>query len=259
MTELKIGLEAETFVVDGNGIPIVIPGRFPQDGFPLLMEFRADPGATIGEVVANFMKVWINQRNDFEIYCKQNNIEAHIERTSFLPVPIEAYRKAVSAMGGCKEPGQSRNIYNINLDEFNDVVLSSEGKITHRYVSAGLHIHFSANYTVFTQTPNLIEKRKKDKTVYSIDGYKTVKVGTLSALEPKLIVHEIVRRMDERLYPTVVDPEMKRVCKYRQPGFYELKPWGFEYRSLPFSGMALDNLSDIVKFAFDTLREVLER
>jgi hypothetical protein len=37
------------------------------------------------------------------------------------------------------------------------------------------------------------------------------------------------------------------------PGFYEVKNYGFEYRSLPFNKLVLDNLKDIIAYAFEEL------
>ena len=49
-----------------------------------------------------------------------------------------------------------------------------------------------------------------------------------------------------------------RTLKYRNPGFYEKKSWGFEYRSLPANDdtLSLGKLRFIVETAFDLLNNL---
>jgi hypothetical protein len=89
----------------------------------------------------------------------------------------------------------------------------------------GLHIHFSST----------VKQRKGQGFTY--------------LTEP--VVQHIVRKLDEHF-----DEAIKRCSgEYRVPGMYELKPWGFEYRSLPFNSWAIENMVEIADFALNTLRE----
>lgn len=83
-------------------------------------------------------------------------------------------------------------------------------------VQAGLHIHFSKSHKA---------GEKNDITVYE-----------------QLDIPKIVRQFD-----TYWDAQIKEAG--RQKGWYELKPWGFEYRSLPNSVImeTPDKLSNFVE------------
>lgn len=83
-----------------------------------------------------------------------------------------------------------------------------------KVIRAGLHIHFS-----------------NDKTFDHKDGVFKYK-GVLNI--PKLI--------------QLLDKEFEKEIKdsNRLPGFYEMKPYGFEYRSLPNSVNVLD-VADVIK------------
>lgn len=66
-------------------------------------------------------------------------------------------------------------------------------------------------------------------------------------------VEFIVREMDKE-YTSIIT-----ACEgpYRIPGMWEAKPWGFEYRSLPFNQWVIDHLLEITEFAFDVLERSL--
>jgi hypothetical protein len=68
-------------------------------------------------------------------------------------------------------------------------------------------------------------------------------------------VEWIVKRMDDKFFKKYVSSEDKQT-KYRQPGYYELKEYGFEYRSLPASDETMNALREIVGFSFDLLKEI---
>jgi len=58
--------------------------------------------------------------------------------------------------------------------------------------------------------------------------------------------------MDEAFFDRFAPAEKNRT-KYRQPGFYELKDHGFEYRSLPANPETIEALPEIVGKAFELL------
>ena len=73
----------------------------------------------------------------------------------------------------------------------------------------------------------------------------------------KPAIEYIVKAMDEKFFEQFAPAKADRT-KYRQPGFFELKDYGFEYRSLPCNDKTLAALPEITAFAFDLLREVNE-
>ncbi len=76
----------------------------------------------------------------------------------------------------------------------------------HGVVRAGLHVHFS----------DIDEHTIVDK------DNKVVKYHTSNQLDIPYIVYQLDKMFKEHI-----------LCSHRQPGIYEMKPWGFEYRSLP--------------------------
>jgi len=80
---------------------------------------------------------------------------------------------------------------------------------------AGLHVHFSNNKIVKMFTPPSPHN--------PLGGYheESIPAGIMD-------MPRIIRELDKRFAP-----EIK--ASKRLPGFYELKPYGFEYRSLPNS------------------------
>ena len=94
--------------------------------------------------------------------------------------------------------------------------------------------------------------------LYAKEGYTTER--TLTARAGKLnkpAIEYIVKEMDDAFFKRFA-PEEKRRTKYRQPGFFELKPYGFEYRSLPANPGTMAALTEITKKAFDLLKEINE-
>ena len=87
-------------------------------------------------------------------------------------------------------------------------------------------------------------------------GYKekeTIRVEV--SLLTKPVVEWIVKSMDEQFFNRFAPPKDK-CTKYRQAGFYELKPYGFEYRSLPATMESIAALPEIVGHAFELLKTV---
>lgn len=66
----------------------------------------------------------------------------------------------------------------------------------------------------------------------------------------RAVMQYIVANMD-KTFGHMID-----ACKgpYRVPGMYEPKPWGFEYRSLPFNANAIGSMLQIVEMAHIYLR-----
>ena len=275
MLESKIGLEAEFVLLGKEGKAIVPPAYWERDGFPLLGEIRGEPGDDMANVVASFLK----KRLLAEARIKRGN---ELVFTDIIKVPLATYK---SAMKQVTEPkgeavGKVKNIYGINIDDFSDQIIS-KGKIQGINASCGLRIHFS--------------RSDVSKTVVREDEYELVKiplgldiVGSIGAedlidnfIKPEIRLYKrvdsnvkktleasvsqlnrptvewIVKQMDEKFFDKFAPEENKRT-KYRQAGFYELKDYGFEYRSLPANEASLGALPEIVDFAFKLLNSLNE-
>jgi hypothetical protein len=79
---------------------------------------------------------------------------------------------------------------------------------------------------------------------------KTVDIVNLR----KRVIEDIAKRCKHNgaIVP-MKRPKKEDRTKYRQPGFYELKPYGFEYRSLPANDAVMKALPEIVGKAFELL------
>jgi hypothetical protein len=73
----------------------------------------------------------------------------------------------------------------------------------------------------------------------------------------KPAIEYIVRAMDDTFFERFAPKEAERT-KYRQPGFFELKSYGFEYRSLPANPKTMAALPEIAEKAHALLQEVNE-
>ena len=94
--------------------------------------------------------------------------------------------------------------------------------------------------------------------LYRHAGYnKQDKTELYASRLNKPAIHYIVSEMDKAFFDRFA-PEKADRTKYRQPGFFELKPYGFEYRSLPATPETMAALPEITKKAFDLLSEVNE-
>lgn len=112
-----------------------------------------------------------------------------------LKLPKQLLREAIRSNGKDVYPNERGNIYNKDYSP-NDT-----------YNRAGLHIHFS-------------------KTKYIT--YNDPKLGSeiVHKIPMQMDFVKIIRTLDDRFIKDIQDAK-------RIPGFYEFKPHGFEYRSLP--------------------------
>jgi hypothetical protein len=226
----KVGLEAEFFLYNKKG-DLDFPGDFgfATDNFPLLGELRAIPGKSREETVGFFFQALANCK----MIAKNRGVTLHW--ASFMEITPEQKSVALKRMGR-KEISKCKNLYKTDILGLSDDVVEN-GKLIHTKISGGLHIHFSKeiNHTHLT-----------DKGV--------------SVTEKKYILREsekrrIIKAMDTKILPKYNPPVS---LKYRNPGFYEDKPWGFEYRSLPMIPFftQLDELVDLVDFCFGLLEKL---
>ncbi len=271
LDERNVGIEVEYLTLDEKGQVVLPPLYLDVDDFPLLAEIRAKPGSTVANTVANFLL----RKMEVE---RQLSRELSMSFQSSARVGLDVYRRAMQA---CTKPknevaGNVRNLYGTDITDFSDQIIKG-GKIQGINISCGLHIHFSCRSVdrVEVMRPKYTEVQlpiRVPETVpegakallqpfidlYKSDGYEVEQVleATASLLN-RPTIEWMVRSLDEEFFERLAGPKEKRT-KYRQPGFFELKPYGFEYRSLPASPEALDALPEIVEAAFKLLRGASE-
>ncbi len=266
MFENKVGIELEFFVTNTKN-ELTLPADYiPTDAFPLLGEIRAEPGDNVADCYSNFVKEKLLIQQSLP---KSKNMAIEACRR----VPLALYREA---MAKCNVPkGQAvsgvKNIYNIDISDFSDQIIK-DGKIQGINSSCGLHLHFSCRHhesAIYEEAqysriniPLQIEAKnigveeilKSSLDLFKRDGYKEIRtLKAASSLLNKPTIEWMVKELDTALFSKY----MKGVkpTKYRQPGFFELKPYGFEYRSLPATVDVIQDLPDILSFCFKLLKE----
>lgn len=229
----KVGLEAEFLLRDSNG-ELVYPENygFGYDEFRILGEFRADAGTTRHETVGKFIQSLVEVIN----LAQKNKLTIDF---SGLAIVSPQKKAEIIRKVGAKYVPPCTNIYKTDILNFSDDVVEN-GSITASRISAGLHVHFSRR--VYQETTEFIGDKEISRTY------------DRSLLTPSQIKN-IIRNMDKKILPSY---SLDVPLKYRQPGFYEIKPWGFEYRSLPMTErfINLGELRLLVDFAFGQLEKL---
>jgi len=278
----KVGLEVEYLLFNAKGECIIPPAAWDRDNFPLLGEIRGEPAEAWHETVSNLhvekMKLAAKLKKGYE--AKNLNV---------FRVPLKLYKDANKQIDS-KDYSDIKNIRKIDISEFSDQILGKQGKIQGVNVSCGLHIHFSCEevHQVKFFTDEYTEVSLplsfkwsdfgEDLTASEHHGLVSVmrpeislwkKLPKIPGAEPnqhlaarasrlnKPAIHYIVGEMDKAFFDRFSPAEKDRT-KYRQPGFYELKPYGFEYRSLPANQDSMLHINEITKKAFDLLKEINE-
>lgn len=257
----KVGVEAEFFLLNSKDEAVVVPSGWDRDSFTVLGEIRGEPGDTPAETIGNFSK-------------RQYEVESMVtagRRIVMEPmrmIRLAVYRKAMQEMNAVDKYSTMKEIHNVygtDISEFSDQIVKG-GKIQGAKASCGLHIHFSCMHkderTIeeqvysYVQLPIDIGGATTTLSLWKKDGYKkkkTIKVSV--SLLTKPAIEWIVRTLDDTFFKRFAPSKDERT-KYRQPGFYELKPYGFEYRSLPATSETIKALPEIVEKAHKLLREL---
>ena len=264
--EKAVGIEVEFFVKNDKG-EVVMPGtNLDRDDFPLLGEIRAVQGKTMAEALGNF-------------YRKKVEMEALLTKKQVMSIShfelakLKVYQEAIRLITAPKNSKDIRNIYGIDISGFTDQVVK-DGKIQGANVSCGLHIHLSCReidevkveqdvYSAVsipittTASKDVIGLTHLVTPCLSLFKHEGTKIErTLMASTSKLnqpTIEYIVRAFDEKFFKRFA-PKKEECTKYRQPGFFERKSYGFEYRSLPANAETINALPEIVGFAFDMLK-----
>lgn len=257
-----VGLEAEYLLRNKEG-ELVSPDdyRLSTDGFPLLGEVRGDPGKTRAETVANFFRGWYE--NLYEIALLDEALT--VDLSGWGVVTPEVYAAAMRSLD-TKEVARCKNIYGTDLLSLSNKI-TKRGVITSVVLTTGLHVHFSSQDTVKFTSPRLksydLPLKFGDATIKTLTLYEKVgddreKVGEISRIT-KPVVRAFVEAFDKEILPNYsvkAASRFKDAMVYRQPGFYETKRYGFEYRSLPFTEQVLADLYKITDFAFTLLESL---
>jgi hypothetical protein len=259
MNTNKIGLEAEFLLTDANN-NLVYPQDhgFGCDDFCILGEFRGEPGATREETIANFYKAYYTVI--FQAKQKKLNVEI---KDGWRKIDPTLYAAILRKMGS-KSVAQCKNIYNMDILSLSDAEIEG-GKVTSQKVSAGLHIHFSSedvsrqSFTADTyesvKLPINLNHAEACFELYrkTSQSTKTEIVARANRISSPVIKY-IVESLDKGILPefTKTLPNLK----YRNPGFYESKAYGIEYRSLPFNKNVLEKIDSIVDYSYDLLENL---
>lgn len=254
----QIGLEAEFLLRDKDN-QLVYPADhgFQTDEFCILGEFRGLPGETREKAIANFLEEYYKV-----IFTAKKKLLTVDISTGWDKIEPKFYAEILRKMGA-KSVAQCKNIYDTDILSLSDAEVI-EGKVISQKLSAGLHIHFSSEsiketkYSQDTYEPvnlplniagaeaNFNLFRKKDK----IESKVTATANRIT----KPVIDFIVKNLDTNILPGLTKNLPK--LKYRNPGFYELKGWGFEYRSLPFNQNVLQDIHSIVNYSFELLENL---
>jgi len=246
----KVGLEAEVLIRSKKN-ELVIPSDYnlPCDDFIVLGEIRAPAKDNIPDTLYAFMKEFYMFNKSLEYF----NFHTDIEK-GWATISPEDYTNILRKMGS-KEIATCKNIYkNVDILKLTDANVL-DGKILSHNVSTGLHIHFSSDIVVHNiyHVPDAYQLRN-NLFVHSCQDKRFDEETKLYSLLTKNTIRSIVSSFDKNIFPKY-NPE-NVTLKYRKPGFYEEKSWGFEYRSLPFNQLVYDNLASIVEFAFEQLSKL---
>jgi len=257
MIQKKVGLEAEYILQNEEGEISLIPSWWDQDDFPLLGEIRGQEGEKPWETIGNFHTKHA-QVLDTVSKGGYKLLTPLVQRIS-LKTYQEALRKSQI------KDKINRRIHNANgldITEFSDQIIKG-GKIQGVNISCGLHVHFSCmdeDTVTVSQSkyepvviPLSVEQMKTSLSLYRYEGYEEEKELKAKASQlTRPAIEWIVKEMDAEFFNRFV-PEKKQRTKYRNPGYYELKPYGFEYRSLPFNDEVMNAIPEIVNKSFELL------
>jgi len=252
----KVGLEFEFLLRDKDG-NLVFPEDFgfECDEFIILGEARAEAGTTPEETLANFFNTY------YSVKWKAEAKGLTLDLTGYAEVPNDFNAEIMRRMR-LKEISQSKNIYeDVDILKMDDSVIK-KGKVVGKYISTGLHVHFSSTLTKYLSCSVEIpvyERVVSMGVAIPIDIYTKTDKSTMSeeSIENTVsritmpVVREFTKNFDNSILPK---HKLGVDLKFRTPGFYEAKHYGFEYRSLPFyEGMLAEGMEEVVLFSFSLL------
>jgi len=165
-----------------------------------------------------------------------------------------------------------KNVYGTEILELTDDTFDKNGNLIFSKISTGLHIHFSSEKYLEVihkgnkygyQQVNIpinsgenLPKMEMEVFLRKECNHEDTFTHTLSISRiTKPVVFYFIKQLDNYLLPEYLEEELLYL-KYRKPGYYEKKYYGFEYRSLPFTQKVLENILEITKFSFKLLEDL---
>lgn len=259
MIKNKIGIEFEFLLRNKKG-NLVFPAKhgFDIDDFPIIGEARAEAGSSPEETLGNFFKEY------YKILNKAESKNLTLDLTGYADIDNKFNAEILKVMG-TKTIAETKNIYGIDILEHDDSVIKDGNKVG-RYISTGLHIHFSS-YEEKTLSSSievpayvpvvLLNSPPLPFEIFKKEGTKTSeeKISSILSRITMPVADSIVRYFDKYFLKSYVS-DFPKLLKYRQPGFYEIKSYGFEYRSLPFNDATFKDINKIVLASFKKLKEL---
>lgn len=244
----KIGIECEV-LIRNNKNELIIPASYdlPHDDFIILGEIRSLPHDNIPDTLFGFMK-------DFYLFKeKVEKLKLHIDTEKGHDIISPENYSDILKMMGSKGIENCKNIYGTDILQLSDTILEDDKVVGHK-ISAGLHIHFSSD-VIATSRIRIDDYLNVKGNLYYKSGSKDIIEETkLYSLITNNVIKSIVKGFDNDILPIYSSQDI--VLKFRNPGFYELKSYGFEYRSLPCNNLVINNLDKIIKYAFDKLNKL---
>jgi len=205
----EIGIEREYWLLDKKG-RVVEPELygFPRDEYGFLVEIRTQPHTSTTSLLDEFRRIFVAHHE------QARTLDLHLDSRHTMKLSRDFVEKM-------------RKKYNWNILKNLTANIHSGIEVSHATGiddwtnkktirgTAGLHVHFSRKRII----------------------YRSLRAPIVRRIQ--LPIRKIVIAMDARFNNTIA--LAKRIT-----GEYELKPYGFEYRSLP----ADITLQPVVKFAF---------
>lgn len=288
---MKVGLEAEFLLINTKGEIIIPPSHWDRDGFPLLGEIRGEAGKSVAETVTNFKAGEMNVLGKLN---KGHTIRMSDLELIKLALYKKA-NKEVNWAEKAEDMGKVMNIHKVDIEEFSDQIVKGN-KIQGIRISCGLHVHFSCGEEIVYKDERdqyeqvilpiglgesgiMVAQHNKDNAAHTPIDFTPAELLAKELLKPCLYLYRhkgfkkeketrlfakrlnkpateyIVKEMDKAFFDRFAPDKVDRT-KYRQPGFFELKPYGFEYRSLPANAKIMEALPEITTKAFDLLKEI---
>lgn len=210
----EVGIKREYFLLDSAG-NIIEPALFgfPFDEFGFLVEVRTLPHIKTEPLVDELYDLIAAHQAQAE----KLGLKLHLAHRMRIPKNLINYLKKKYAWDYLKDT--TANIHaGVEVSHATGIDQWSSGEV---FGTAGLHVHFSRK-RIFIQDlhfPPIIHR-------------------------VQLPIGKIVKAMDSKFKGTIF-------LANRISGEYEIKPYGFEYRSLP----ADVNIFPVVDFAFSLLKK----
>lgn len=203
---MKYGFERE-FFVKANGKFVLCPQVMPHDECGFLAESRGEPSTD--PITAAFLLL----AEEFKLTAQAKRNRVKLALLNFTSLPAELLRDALRRNGKNPLPVERGNMYG------NDYPAAEEPAIQR----AGLHVHFSNEQTI-------------EIKAYDTSGKPVTHTRVVSGF---MDMAKIIHKMDTAFAKEISDAR-------RIPGMYELKPYGFEYRSLP-ADIDVRKVAEVIK------------